>query len=67
MANKPSAAARIKGQGKSLIWVAPTTEQKEQLRLAAAKEGKPMSRFVLECSLREAEKILKKMGVVTSQ
>jgi uncharacterized protein (DUF1778 family) len=58
---KASAGARIKAEGKSLIWVAPTAEQKDKIRVAAAVAGMPMSQFLLQHGLAAAESILKKM------
>lgn len=51
---------RLKQQGKSLIWVAPTEAEKSQIRAAAAVQGKPMSQFVLDLALAASEKILSK-------
>ena len=52
------ANGKLKQAGKSLIWVAPTEDEKGQIRAAAAIQGKPMSQFVLDLALeanRQAE------------
>ena len=57
---KKSGGKRIKEQGRSLVWVSPTEEQKERIRAAAGIAGKPMSQFLLDCGLAEAVKIIAK-------
>jgi uncharacterized protein (DUF1778 family) len=60
MAKKQSGGDYLKASKRQLIWVAPDEEQKEQIRVAAAIKGIPMSQFLLECGLRESEKIVEK-------
>lgn len=60
---KPSAAARMKSQGKSLVWVTLDDSQKKKIRVAAAAEGLPMSQFLIRAGLTAAEKILAKSSL----
>lgn len=53
-----SGGARIAREGKSLIWVTPTDEEKSTIRVAAAHVGLGMSRFILQAGLEEARKVL---------
>lgn len=57
---KVSGGGRLKAQGKSLVWVSPDADQKERIRMAAAAAGKPMSQFLLDVGLAEADVILKR-------
>lgn len=64
MAKKKSGAKtaeKLAAAGKSLIWCTPDAEQKTTIRMAAAAEGLPMSKFLLAAGLREAKRILEKM------
>lgn len=58
---KASAGKRIRENGKSLVWVTFNEVDKQKIRMAAASENKPMSQFIAECGLAEADKILKKI------
>ncbi len=58
---KKSAAARIKEQGKSLVWVTLNTGDKKKIRVAAAECEMPMSEFLRQQGLAAADKILEKM------
>lgn len=57
---KASGGAVMKAAGREPIMVSATPEQKKSIRVAAAKMGVPMSKFLLETGLREAERISKK-------
>jgi len=59
---KPSAGARIKAQGKSLVWVTFDRADKAKVRAAAGIAGKPMSQFLAEHGIMAAEKILEKFA-----
>ena len=60
-AKKPSAGARIKSAGKTLVWATFSEEEKQKIRTAAAFQGQPMSQFLREQGLTAAAKILEKM------
>lgn len=57
---KASGGARIKGQGKSLVWVTLAEADKAKVRTAAGIEGLPMSQFLAAQGIAAAEKILEK-------
>lgn len=57
-AKPASAGARIKRQGRSLVWVTLDAEQKQTLRTAAALDGVPMSQFLVAHGLAAAEKVV---------
>lgn len=58
---KPSAGARIKANGKSLVWVTFNEQEKRKIRVASAQKGQPMSQFLKDAGLRAAEKTLKNL------
>ena len=58
---RPSAGARIRDNGRSLIWVTLDAAQKDRVRLAAAAEGLPMSRFLERAGLAAADVVLAKI------
>ena len=58
---KPSAGARLKADGKSLVWATFDEAEKQKIRTAAAFVGLPMSQFLREKGLAAAEIILEKM------
>ena len=57
---KQTGGARLKAEGRSLVWATFDAEEKENIRRAAAVVGLPMSQFIQTIALREAEKILEK-------
>lgn len=59
---KKSGGGRIKASGESLIWVTANASDKQKIRTAAAIAGVPMSQFLKQSGLKEAEKILKKIA-----
>jgi uncharacterized protein (DUF1778 family) len=58
---KASGGKRLKEQGRSLIWVSPTEDEKKKIRMAAAYKGVPMSEFLLQLGVTEADRILEKL------
>lgn len=55
---KPSAGARIKAAGKSLVWATFDEAEKAKIRGAAGLSGQAMSEFLKFHGLAAAEKIL---------
>lgn len=58
---RESAGARIKRQGRSLVWVTLSGEDKPIVRAAAGYAGVPMSRFLELHGVTAAKKILEKI------
>jgi uncharacterized protein (DUF1778 family) len=57
---KKSAGARIKAQGRSLVWVTLSEAEKRRVRAAAGYADQPMSQFIVAAALAAAEKVLAK-------
>jgi len=57
----PSAGARMKAAGRTLVWATFDVQGKRRIRLAAAASGVSMSQFVQQAGLAAAETILEKM------
>lgn len=57
---KKSAAARMKDDGKSLVWATFTAREKSAIQAAAGISGVSMAQLVRASALTAAEKILDK-------
>jgi hypothetical protein len=58
---KPSGGARLKTQGKSLVWSAYTDDEKQILRTAASFEGMSMAKATHDVMMAWAQDVLKRI------